>query len=67
MLELNDTNWKCRVVQERDDLLEKTTKLANFIDTKAFSYLPPESRRLLMLQETIMRSYIAVLDMRISR
>lgn len=56
-----------RVVNERNDLVEKTGKLDTFRQGDVFSELPYEDRKLLQAQRSAMQAYIDILDMRIAR
>lgn len=54
-----------RVVQERDDLLEKVTKLNAFLSTELFATLSNDEQFLLNTQCQFMQGYLNVLEERI--
>lgn len=54
-----------RVVQERDELLEKVTKLHAFFSTELFSTLPHDEQFRLNTQFQFMQGYLSVLEERI--
>lgn len=54
-----------RVVQERDELLEKVTKLYTFFSTELFSTLPKDEKFRLNTQFQFMQGYLNVLEERI--
>ena len=56
-----------RVVDERNELVEKAGKLDMFRQGEVFDGLPYEDRKLLEVQRSAMQSYISILDMRIAR
>ena len=61
-----------RVIDEKNELKEKTDKLQQFIGSdaesgKVFHELPAEDKELLLTQHSIMTQYAQVLDKRISR
>lgn len=55
-----------RVVDERDELKEKHTKLGEFFDTGIFQGVPKEEQGRLRRQHGIMAEYLAVLNERIA-
>lgn len=56
-----------RVVDERNELINKTAKLDDFRRGDIFAGLAYEDRKLLTAQRSAMQAYIEVLDLRISR
>ena len=56
-----------RVVTERDELADKSSKLSGFMTGKIYDDLPYEDRKLLEAQNSTMQSYVTILNMRISR
>ena len=56
-----------RVVDEAIDLLDKLSKLSDFLSTKRFSELPEGDRNLLMMQHNQMGAYYNTLQHRIAR
>ena len=54
-----------RMVNEREELAEKTTKLKGFFDTNIFACLPDDKKELMERQYKLMAEYIEVLDERI--
>lgn len=57
--------WQERVVQERDELMEKIQKLSLFFDTEVFKVLPKGEKYRLIQQHVFMVAYHDVLDERI--
>lgn len=55
-----------RVVDERDDLADKLTKLNSFIGKDMFNSLPAEERIRLARQATVMKDYLDILNDRIN-
>jgi hypothetical protein len=55
-----------RLIIERDELNEKKEKLTAFIGTESFQKVAVVQQRLLKVQQTIMCSYLQVLDERIA-
>lgn len=60
-------NWQKRVVEEKQQLQTKLTKLGQFLDSGAFKDLLPEDQRLLLEQEKFMWGYLTTLGKRIAR
>lgn len=58
--------WQDRVYKERDELVVKITKLAEFMDTKDFAELNSHAQYLLTEQFKHMSAYLAVLKLRIA-
>lgn len=56
-----------RVVEERDQLQERTVKLRAFFATETFGSLEKEERDDLVRQSAIMGQYLAVLGRRVER
>ena len=56
-----------RVVTERDELLEKITKLGAFLAGENVANLQFEDRKLLEIQKMNMDAYLETLDARIAR
>ena len=57
-----------RVIQERNELSEKTVKLSEFIDkSKIFESLGDRDRELLVSQYNVMLNYLRILNERIGR
>jgi hypothetical protein len=54
-----------RLIIERDELNEKKEKLTAFIETENFQKVAVVQQRLLKVQQTIMYSYLQVLEERI--
>lgn len=54
-----------RVVEERNELIEKVTKLNAFTKTETFNSLPDEEKNLLLKQEKEMKKYADILKQRI--
>lgn len=62
------SDYKQRVIQERDELNEKHDKLLAFIEgSSTFKVLPEEEQELLQDQEAYMEAYVTVLNKRIER
>lgn len=57
--------YQQRVVEERDQLQEKLTKLREFIETPMFEALSIMEKARLRRQRDIMREYRLILDVRI--
>lgn len=57
--------WKIRLLAERDDLIEKLTKLQEFISTKKFFELPYPVKHLMGRQVYYMAGYLFCLKQRI--
>ena len=55
-----------RVIDERDDLEIKASKLQDFILSDKFSSVPADERQRLVLQRNLMDAYVIVLDQRIA-
>jgi len=55
-----------RVVEERDQLAERTHKLHTFLGGVLFDDLPGEEKVRLRRQHIIMRAYLEILDERIA-
>ena len=53
-----------RVITEQNELLDKLTKLNNFISSEKFKSLDDENQRLLKMQSSAMSIYNDVLNMR---
>lgn len=58
--------WQTRLQEERDQLLERVTKLTRFANTDSFTDLPLYQRDLLERQELAMYEYLRILDVRLS-
>ncbi len=59
--------YQQRVVEERDQLAERLTKLGKFIDEgMVFCALPLDERRRLENQAAVMDEYLAILNERIA-
>lgn len=56
-----------RVVDEKNELGERLTKLLAFIGTDLYKSLPEEDKELLFFQSQIMEDYFEVLEQRIER
>lgn len=54
-----------RVVEERDELLDRLRKLQHFMSTQTWVGLPTEEAHRLVLQKHFMEGYVAVLGQRI--
>lgn len=54
-----------RVVEEREQLLEKLRSLQHFMSTQTWVSLPTEEAQRLVLQKHFMEGYVAVLGQRI--
>lgn len=54
-----------RVIEERDQLLEKLRKLQHFMSTPTWATLPMAEAQRLILQKHYMEGYVAVLGQRI--
>lgn len=61
------TEWQQRVVDERDALLEKITKLEPFVEADTFAALPVVDRCLLAEQLKFMHYYWEILNERTRR
>jgi hypothetical protein len=60
-------DFQQRVVEERDQLAERLTKLSAFInDNPTFTTLPEAAQDLLVDQEAVMQDYLDILEMRIA-
>lgn len=57
------TDWQRRVIDEQTELKGRILKLSHFLDTN--QDLPNTTRELLMAQYHAMRTYAAILSMRI--
>ena len=55
-----------RVIDERDDLEIKASKLQDFILSDKFFSVPADERQRLVLQRNLMDAYVIVLDQRIA-
>ena len=61
-------DWQTRVVEERDALCAKVTRLASFISSSpVFRSSHDEDRRLLRAQRMAMMDYLDILEDRIRR
>lgn len=60
-------DFKTRLVNEVKDLTERTEKLSVFINTPKFNELPLIDREDLLEQLKYMKSYLKVLERRVSR
>ena len=58
--------YQDRVVEEYNELLDKSLKLIEFMDSETFGELPERSRKLLNAQLSAIGSYLFVLDERIN-
>lgn len=61
------TDVKDRVIEERDQLLEKLNKLDFFIESDKFQEIDDVQRALLQVQATSMNCYLQCLNERIIR
>lgn len=61
------TDVKNRVIEERDQLLEKLNKLDSFIESDKFQEIDDVQRALLQVQATSMNCYLQCLNERITR
>ena len=61
------TDVKNRVIEERDQLLEKLDKLDSFIESDKFQEIDDVQRALLQVQATSMNCYLQCLNERITR
>ena len=55
-----------RLLEEREQLNEKVTKLLEFMSTDAFTKIDEKQQRLLEEQHPLMSGYLSVLDERIA-
>lgn len=55
-----------RVIEERDELLERLRKLTTFLATPAFDALAKDERHLLVEQRVAMSVYLSILQRRVS-
>lgn len=53
-----------RIISEQNELLDKLTKLNNFISSEKFKSIDDENQRLLKMQSNAMSIYNDVLNMR---
>jgi hypothetical protein len=61
-------NWRHRLLDERQELAARLTRLAGFISrNEVFATLDPVDQSLLRRQRAVMLDYHAVLEDRISR
>ena len=60
-------DFEKRLIIERDDLRDKTSKLLIFIGSDRFKTIDKESQMLLQFQYGYMISYLSVLNKRIER
>lgn len=60
-------SFKDRLIEEREQLAERLQKLASFIGGEVYQSLQPVDQELLDRQHQIMKDYLSVLDVRISR
>ena len=58
-------DWQQRVIEERDQLQERLTKLQAFVVTPAFKSLPWVERSRLISQKAAMTEYLDILGERI--
>lgn len=58
---------KNRIIDERDQLLEKLNKLDSFIESDKFQEIDDVQRALLQVQATAMNCYLQCLNERITR
>lgn len=61
------SDFKTRLVNEVKELTERTEKLSVFINTPKFNELPLIDREDLLEQLKYMKSYLKVLERRVSR
>lgn len=59
------SDFKTRLIQERDDLQEKTEKLVSFIHGNMFPSLPIKHQNLLKQQHSHMHGYLTTLNERL--
>lgn len=59
------SDFKTRLIQERDDLQEKTEKLVAFLHTDEAHVIPEIQRELLRQQHSHMYGYLSVLNQRL--
>ena len=60
------SDFKARLNQEIEELVEKLKKLESFIDSDKFASIPEMQRQLLLIQAPAMRTYLHVLGLRIA-
>lgn len=60
------SDFKQRLIDEKDELKDKRDKLQNFIGSKIYDELPKVGQSLLVIQLDVMNSYLSVLRSRIS-
>jgi hypothetical protein len=58
-------DFKQRLMDEKQQLDERTGKLGSFIDTEAFQKIDPRQQELLRCQYSVMQSYVDILERRI--
>ncbi len=58
-------DWQQRVLEEREQLVTRATKLNAFIHSSMFAAVPGPERKLLLKQIEVMLSYIKILDGRV--
>lgn len=64
---MNDNSWKTRLYKEKEELILKTVKIVNFMDSEKFEYLSEEDQNILKLQLSVMTAYIEILKIRCER
>lgn len=60
-------DWKERLIQEKDELTNRITKLQQFVLTDKFDSLPYADKELLMQQLEAMDNYAYILTQRVDR
>lgn len=59
------SDFKTRLIAERDELVEKTNKLAEFLEAPKFLELGDEHQFLLIMQHAAMSQYALILNRRL--
>ena len=59
------SDFKTRLIQERDELQEKYRKLSEFMSAEGFKKLPKIQRTLLRRQHSHMGNYLLTLNQRL--
>jgi hypothetical protein len=59
-------DWQLRVIEERDQLVDRLEKLVIFLAKPSRHVLSHEAYGLLVAQQLVMHSYLSVLDRRIA-
>ena len=62
-----DMDWKTRMEDEAEELSSRVSRLDNFIGSRTFMQLSRGDQELLSAQQSAMKTYLTILNLRLMR